>query len=55
MGQPGGGGEYIVQEGFGWTNGVLLWILNRYGGKLLAPEHCPIPGSRSVVLPRLPA
>ena len=24
VGYPGGGGEYIVQEGFGWTNGVVL-------------------------------
>lgn len=21
----GGGGEYAVVEGFGWTNGVLIW------------------------------
>jgi alpha,alpha-trehalase len=25
-----GGGEYDVQEGFGWTNGVLLYFLNTY-------------------------
>ncbi len=25
-----GGGEYPLQDGFGWTNGVLLWLLNRY-------------------------
>jgi len=23
-----GGGEYPVQDGFGWTNGVLLKLLN---------------------------
>ncbi|MFT7562005.1 MAG: alpha,alpha-trehalase [Flavobacteriales bacterium] len=23
----GGGGEYPLQDGFGWTNGVLLWLL----------------------------
>lgn len=28
IGAPGGGGEYWVQEGFGWTNGVLLWIFS---------------------------
>ncbi|KAM6158609.1 trehalase [Rhynchocyon petersi] len=33
-GQPGGGGEYEVQEGFGWTNGVVLMLLDRYGDKL---------------------
>ncbi|KAJ7305359.1 hypothetical protein JRQ81_011293 [Phrynocephalus forsythii] len=33
-GQPGGGGEYEVQEGFGWTNGVILQLLDRYGEQL---------------------
>ncbi|RZK44487.1 MAG: hypothetical protein EOO61_03625, partial [Hymenobacter sp.] len=23
-----GGGEYPLQDGFGWTNGVLLTLLN---------------------------
>lgn len=41
VGQPGGGGEYIVQEGFGWSNGVLLWMLREFSGNLTAPEHCP--------------
>ena len=27
---PGGGGEYPVQDGFGWTNGVTSAILERY-------------------------
>ncbi len=27
---PGGGGEYPVQDGFGWTNGVISAILDRY-------------------------
>ncbi|WP_139924899.1 alpha,alpha-trehalase TreF [Hymenobacter sp. DG01] len=26
----GGGGEYPLQDGFGWTNGVLLDLLQRY-------------------------
>ncbi|KAI6179725.1 Trehalase [Aphelenchoides besseyi] len=30
----GGGGEYEVQKGFGWTNGVILDLLDRYGEKL---------------------
>ncbi|TGE14096.1 alpha,alpha-trehalase TreF [Hymenobacter elongatus] len=25
-----GGGEYLLQDGFGWTNGVLLKLLNQY-------------------------
>ncbi|XP_022369067.1 trehalase [Enhydra lutris kenyoni] len=33
-GQPGGGGEYEVQEGFGWTNGVVLMLLDRYSDRL---------------------
>jgi alpha,alpha-trehalase len=27
---PGGGGEYPGQDGFGWTNGVLAALLQRY-------------------------
>ncbi|CAG8547121.1 8888_t:CDS:2 [Funneliformis caledonium] len=34
---PGGSGEYTVQTGFGWTNGVLLWIFSLFGDKLQAP------------------
>ncbi|XP_076002067.1 trehalase [Genypterus blacodes] len=30
-GKPGGGGEYEVQLGFGWTNGVALQLLDQYG------------------------
>lgn len=30
-GVSGGGGEYDVQTGFGWTNGVMLYFLQRYG------------------------
>lgn len=36
----GYGGEYTVQAGFGWTNGVLLWVASTYGEKLVAPQ-CP--------------
>lgn len=27
-GKPGGGGEYVVQEGFGWTNGAIMDLIN---------------------------
>ncbi|WP_272936729.1 trehalase family glycosidase, partial [Mycobacteroides chelonae] len=27
----GGGGEYPLQDGFGWTNGVTLKLLDLYG------------------------
>ncbi|KFD52483.1 hypothetical protein M514_06680 [Trichuris suis] len=33
----GGGGEYDVQEGFGWTNGVALDLLLTYGHRLTVP------------------
>ncbi|KAF5382427.1 hypothetical protein D9615_002774 [Tricholomella constricta] len=36
----GRGGEYTVQAGFGWTNGVVLWIASVYGGVLAEPQ-CP--------------
>ncbi|KAI0783443.1 hypothetical protein C8Q75DRAFT_783042 [Abortiporus biennis] len=36
----GRGGEYTVQAGFGWTNGVVLWIASVYGNVLVAPT-CP--------------
>ncbi|XP_069854120.1 trehalase-like [Dipodomys merriami] len=44
-GQPGGGGEYEVQEGFGWTNGVALMLLDRYGDRLTsgAPLALQVP------------
>jgi alpha,alpha-trehalase len=28
--QPGGGGEYPTQDGFGWTNGVLIKLMAIY-------------------------
>ena len=36
----GGGGEYTVQAGFGWTNGVVLWVASTYG-QVLATPTCP--------------
>lgn len=34
----GGGGEYEVVEGFGWSNGVLIWAVDVFGEKLSTPE-----------------
>ncbi|RYP54887.1 hypothetical protein DL768_000451 [Monosporascus sp. mg162] len=34
----GSGGEYEVVEGFGWTNGVLIWIVDTFGNDLRRPE-----------------
>jgi len=28
--KEGGGGEYPSQDGFGWTNGVLLPLIKKY-------------------------
>eukprot|EP00659_Diplonema_papillatum_P008858 gene8858-13729_t len=39
-GLPGSGGEYTVQQGFGMTNGALLWALQRYGDTFTAPTAC---------------
>ena len=36
----GRGGEYAVQAGFGWTNGVLLWVVEQYKDVLVRPT-CP--------------
>ena len=39
-GKMGTGGEYKVQEGFGWTNGVLLSLINLFGNELSIPTAC---------------
>ncbi|ETW82190.1 glycoside hydrolase family 37 protein [Heterobasidion irregulare TC 32-1] len=40
--QAGSGGEYTVQAGFGWTNGVVLWVASNFGQQLVVP-NCPNP------------
>ncbi|XP_040580504.1 trehalase isoform X2 [Lepeophtheirus salmonis] len=47
VGLPGRGGEYKVVEGFGWTNGVMLHLLDIYGDKLKNPT-LPISGSMAL-------
>jgi alpha,alpha-trehalase len=40
--RPGGGGEYALQDGFGWTNGVTMALMN------VCPEvKPPKPGAPS--------
>lgn len=46
----GGGGEYVVQSGFGWTNGVVFELLDIYcsatsnDNVMVSNEKCtPIP------------
>ncbi len=37
--QAGGGGEYPLQDGFGWTNGVTRALMLRYPPQASAPPH----------------
>lgn len=37
--RPGGGGEYPLQDGFGWTNGVTRVLLDRYPN--VVPDAAP--------------
>ena len=37
----GGGGEYEVVTGFGWTNGVLIWMGATFPDVIVFPE-CPL-------------
>ncbi|KAJ1950024.1 hypothetical protein IWQ62_006641, partial [Dispira parvispora] len=37
MGRTGEGGEYDPQVGFGWTNGVAIWLMSLYGDSLTTP------------------
>lgn len=42
-GHEGTGGEYIVQDGFGWTNGVVLELLSRYGKEITLEDSIDSP------------
>ena len=37
-GKRGGGGEYEAQDGFGWTNGVFLYFLHKYGNRISSDD-----------------
>jgi Trehalase len=41
-GMPGEGGEYVVQEGFGWTNAVILMMLEKFGNEIVFPDSCAV-------------
>lgn len=49
QGAPGGGGEYKIQIGFGWTNSVVLDMLRRYPDKLVSGENPTTRSARPVV------
>jgi alpha,alpha-trehalase len=38
--KPGGGGEYPLQDGFGWTNGVTVALLELYSDSTEAGPDC---------------
>ncbi|XP_078048577.1 trehalase isoform X2 [Augochlora pura] len=38
-GGHGGGGEYEVQLGFGWSNGVVMDLLDKYGDRMTAEDR----------------
>ena len=42
-GRSGGGGEYPLQDGFGWTNGVMRKLIELYpaDADLSTPASCP--------------
>ncbi|XP_062130309.1 trehalase isoform X2 [Drosophila sulfurigaster albostrigata] len=40
----GGSGEYVNQTGFGWTNGVLIELLAKYGQELTAKDPADAAG-----------
>ncbi|KAG0571890.1 hypothetical protein KC19_VG051300 [Ceratodon purpureus] len=42
-GKIGGVGEYNPQTGFGWSNGVVLSLLQKYGWPADEPMFCPEP------------
>jgi alpha,alpha-trehalase len=43
--RPGGGGEYKLQDGFGWTNGVTRKLMTVYPAyaRFTAADRCPAP------------
>ncbi|CAH0562445.1 unnamed protein product [Brassicogethes aeneus] len=45
QGGHGGGGEYEVQKGFGWTNGVIMDLLYRYSN--MTAEDPPAPPNQA--------
>lgn len=51
LGGYGGGGEYEIQLGFGWSNGVILQFLSEYGRDLKSTgseTHLPCDKSNAI-------
>ncbi|KAM9299357.1 trehalase [Gastrophryne carolinensis] len=47
-GKPGGGGEYDVQLGFGWSNGVIMQLFDLYQARLSEVTNSAISTSVSL-------
>ena len=41
LGRSGGGGEYVPQQGFGWSLGVAFALLERFNFSHLEPGAAP--------------
>lgn len=48
--EAGVGGEYTVQAGFGWTNGVVLWVAGEFG-QILTEPTCPRLFNSTTIIP----
>ncbi|CAB0002983.1 unnamed protein product, partial [Nesidiocoris tenuis] len=48
IGEPGSGGEYTDQDGFGWTNGFALELLEKYGQVIQWDQSIPVVVSNKV-------
>eukprot|EP00096_Caligus_rogercresseyi_P005944 TRINITY_DN2202_c0_g1_i1.p1 TRINITY_DN2202_c0_g1~~TRINITY_DN2202_c0_g1_i1.p1 ORF type:complete len:610 (-),score=156.36 TRINITY_DN2202_c0_g1_i1:484-2313(-) len=48
QGAAGGGGEYEVQEGFGWTNGVIIDFIVMFGDELLEDKSEFLEGAQNL-------
>jgi alpha,alpha-trehalase len=50
-GRSGGGGEYPLQDGFGWTNGVMRKLIALYpaNADLASPSQCTVPHPSTAV------
>lgn len=52
-GLPGAGGEYSVQLGFGWTNGVAMRLLETFSDRLTATtggSSLPVASSLGIMI-----
>ena len=47
-GRQGGGGEYPLQDGFGWTNGVMRKLMTLYPAEAAhtSLQQCPLPAEQ---------